>query len=80
VTSRSARATLEVETGLSTREVASLSEIHLDNMLALARMGAAIMPPMPAFSTHPASVDDIVDHIVARVLDQFGLEHVGVRR
>ena len=53
---------------------APLSEIHLENMLALARMGAVILPPMPAFYNHPSGVDDIVDHVVARVLDQFGLE------
>jgi flavin prenyltransferase len=51
-----------------------LSEIHLENMLALARMGTVIVPPMPAFYNHPAGLSDIVDHIVARVLDQFGLE------
>src|SRR6201996_2749258 len=51
-----------------------LSEIHLDNMLALARMGTRIVPPMPAFYNRPASVDDIVAHIVTRVLDQFGIE------
>lgn len=57
-----------------------LSEIHLENMLALARMGAAIVPPMPAFYNHPGTVDDIVDHVVARVLDQFGIEVAGARR
>src|SRR6476660_8667404 len=51
-----------------------LSEIHLDNMLTLARMGTRIVPPMPAFYSRPASVDDIVAHIVTRVLDQFGIE------
>jgi len=51
-----------------------LSEIHLDNMLALARMGVSVVPPMPAFYNHPASVGDIVAHIVTRVLDQFGIE------
>ncbi|MFI2189897.1 non-oxidative hydroxyarylic acid decarboxylases subunit B [Streptomyces sioyaensis] len=57
-----------------------LGEIHLENMLALARMGVSIVPPLPAFYNHPASVDDIVDHIVARVLDQFGIESGKVRR
>ncbi|MBF9068980.1 non-oxidative hydroxyarylic acid decarboxylases subunit B [Streptacidiphilus fuscans] len=57
-----------------------LSEIHLDNMLALARMGASIVPPMPAFYNHPATVDDIVDHIVARVLDQFDIKASRARR
>jgi flavin prenyltransferase len=50
-----------------------LSEIHLENMLKLARMGVSIIPPMPAFYNQPQSVDDIVNHIVARVLDQFGI-------
>ncbi|MFI5645452.1 non-oxidative hydroxyarylic acid decarboxylases subunit B [Kitasatospora sp. NPDC051705] len=57
-----------------------LSEIHLDNMLALARMGAAIVPPMPAFYNHPATVDDVVDHIVARICDQFGIDSTRARR
>src|SRR4051812_22961691 len=51
-----------------------LSEVHLENMLKLARMGVIVMPPMPAFYNHPQTVDDIIDHIVARVLDQFGIE------
>jgi 4-hydroxy-3-polyprenylbenzoate decarboxylase len=50
-----------------------LSELHLENMLKLARMGVTIIPPMPAFYNHPKSINDIVDHIVARVLDQFGI-------
>src|ERR1700731_166907 len=51
-----------------------LSEVHLDNMLALARMGASIVPPMPAFYNQPASIDDIVGHIVTRIMDQLGFE------
>jgi 4-hydroxy-3-polyprenylbenzoate decarboxylase len=51
-----------------------LSEVHLENMLKLARMGVIILPPMPAFYNHPKTVGDVVDHIVARVLDQFGIE------
>jgi 4-hydroxy-3-polyprenylbenzoate decarboxylase len=57
-----------------------LSAIHLQNMAALAELGARIVPPMPAFYNHPTTVDDIVDHIVARVLDQFGLDHPRARR
>ncbi len=57
---------------LVTRE-SPLSEVHLDNMLKLARMGVTILPPMPAFYNHPQSIADIVDHIVARVLDQLGI-------
>ncbi|POX40635.1 phenolic acid decarboxylase subunit B [Streptomyces sp. Ru73] len=57
-----------------------LSEIHLENMLALARMGVQIVPPMPAFYNHPATVDDIVDHITARVIDQFDLPAPAAKR
>src|ERR1700754_3865286 len=57
-----------------------LSEIHLENMLALARMGAQMVPPMPAFSNHPATVDDIVDHVTARILDQFDLPAPAAKR
>jgi 4-hydroxy-3-polyprenylbenzoate decarboxylase len=57
-----------------------LSVIHLDNMLALARMGVSVVPPMPAFYNHPASVGDIVEHIVTRVLDQFGIESPTAKR
>ena len=58
---------------LAVRE-APLSEIHLENMLKLARMGAVMLPPMPAFYSHPRSLSDIVDHTVERILDQFGVE------
>lgn len=50
-----------------------LSEIHLENMLALSRMGVVIAPPVPAFYNHPATIEDILTHITARLLDQFGL-------
>jgi 4-hydroxy-3-polyprenylbenzoate decarboxylase len=59
---------------------APLSDIHLENMLKLSRMGAIVLPPMPAFYNHPRTIDDIVDHTVARVLDQFGLEVPGMER
>lgn len=59
---------------------APLSEIHLENMLKLSRMGAVILPPMPAFYNHPRTVADVVDHTVARVLDQFGIEMRGAPR
>ncbi|MFE2426526.1 non-oxidative hydroxyarylic acid decarboxylases subunit B [Streptomyces sp. NPDC059373] len=57
-----------------------LSEIHLENMLDLARKGVRMVPPMPAFYNHPASVDDIVDHITARILDQFELPAPAAKR
>jgi len=50
-----------------------LSDIHLENMLKLSRMGVVIIPPVPAFYNHPRSIDDIVNHIVMRVLDQFDI-------
>jgi 4-hydroxy-3-polyprenylbenzoate decarboxylase len=50
-----------------------LSEIHLENMLKLARMGVTIVPPVPAFYNQPKSLDEVVDHIVTRALDQFDL-------
>ena len=49
------------------------SELHLANMLKLAPMGVTMPPPAPAFYNHPQSVENVVDHIVARVLDQFGI-------
>ncbi|GAB3993138.1 non-oxidative hydroxyarylic acid decarboxylases subunit B [Glycomyces albus] len=57
-----------------------LSEVHLENLLALARMGAVVMPPVPAFYNHPRSVEDLVDHVVARVMDQFDLPSPEARR
>lgn len=45
------------------------SEIHLENMLRLARMGAVVMPPSPGFYHRPTTVDELVDFVVARVLD-----------
>jgi 4-hydroxy-3-polyprenylbenzoate decarboxylase len=52
---------------------APLSEIHLENMLKLARMGVVIMPPVPAFYNQPRTIDDLVDHTVARILDLFDI-------
>jgi len=51
-----------------------LSAIHLENMLKLARIGVTIMPPNPGFYHRPDSVGDLVDFVVARVLDQLGIE------
>ena len=51
-----------------------LSEVHLDNMLTLTRMGAIIFPPVPAFYNKPESIDDLVNYIVGRLLDQFGVQ------
>ncbi len=50
-----------------------LNDIHLENMLKLSRMGVTMLPPMPAFYNHPQTIDDVVNHIVVRILDQFGI-------
>jgi flavin prenyltransferase len=57
-----------------------LNDIHLENMLALSRMGAIIAPPVPAFYSNPQTIDDLVDHTVGRILDLFGLEMPQLRR
>jgi len=57
-----------------------LSAIHLQNMLRLTRAGAVILPAAPGFYNRPQSVQDLVDFIVARVLDQLGVEHALSRR
>ena len=57
---------------------APLNDIHLENMLKLSRMGVVILPPVPAFYNHPRSVDELVDHIVMRILDQFDI-HIELR-
>jgi len=64
---------------LAVRE-APLSAIHLENMLTLARLGVIVMPPMPAFYTHPRTLDETVDHTVARMLDQFRIDVPGAPR
>jgi 4-hydroxy-3-polyprenylbenzoate decarboxylase len=57
-----------------------LSPIHLENLLTLARIGATVLPPVPAFYNHPKTLDDVVEHIVVRTLDQFGLDLPTARR
>jgi 4-hydroxy-3-polyprenylbenzoate decarboxylase len=57
-----------------------LNAIHLENMLKLARLGARIIPAMPAFYTHPRTLEDAVRFIVGKVLDQMGIDHELFRR
>jgi len=57
-----------------------LSTIHLENLLTLSRAGAIVLPAAPGFYHRPASIDDLVDFIVARVLDHLGVEHSLGRR
>jgi len=52
-----------------------LSKIHLENMVKLAAAGAVILPAMPGFYHAPKTVDDLVNHIVGKVLDQFGIDN-----
>jgi 4-hydroxy-3-polyprenylbenzoate decarboxylase len=49
------------------------SEIHLENMLKLARMGVTILPPVPAFYNNPQNLDDMINHVAMRVIDQFDI-------
>jgi len=51
------------------------NQIHLENMLRLAQAGAQILPAMPAFYQQPQSVEDLVNFVVGKVLDQLGVEH-----
>ena len=52
-----------------------LNLAHLRNMAAVTEMGAIVFPPVPAFYVRPASLDDMVNHTVGRVLDLFDVEH-----
>jgi len=56
------------------------SALHLENMLRLARMGVVILPPNPGFYHHPKTVDDLVDFVVARILDQLAVPHALMAR
>ena len=57
-----------------------LSKIHLANMIKLAETGVVLLPAMPGFYHKPKSIDDLVTHIVGKILDQFGIEHNLFRR
>ena len=57
-----------------------LHAIHLENMTKLAQLGAVIFPPVPAFYNQPKSIDDLVNHVAGRVLDQLGLDPDIVQR
>lgn len=57
-----------------------LSAIHLQNMLRLTRAGAVVLPAAPGFYNKPQTIEELVDFIVARVLDQLGVEHSLSRR
>lgn len=64
---------------LVTRET-PLNLIHIENMAAVTRAGALVMPAMPGFYNHPASVQDLVDFVVGKALDHLGVAHHLLRR
>ena len=70
--------TIEAEEGrklvLVPRET-PYSAVHLENMLKLSRAGARILPASPAFYHRPQTIEEMVDHLVFRILDQFALPH-----
>ena len=57
-----------------------LSEIHLENMLRVTRAGATVLPAAPGFYHRPQGIHDLVDFIVARVLDHLDVPHTLVPR
>lgn len=64
---------------LVTRE-APLNAIHLENMLALTQMGGIIFPPTITFYQQPVNIEQIIEQIVIRILDQFDIEHPAAKR
>jgi 4-hydroxy-3-polyprenylbenzoate decarboxylase len=64
---------------ISPREM-PFSAIHLENMLKLARLGVKIAPPVPAFYQRPEKINDIVDFVVGKILDSFGIDNAMFKR
>jgi polyprenyl P-hydroxybenzoate/phenylacrylic acid decarboxylase-like protein len=64
---------------LVTRET-PLNLAHLRNMVAVTEAGAVVLPPVPAFYHRPATIEDLLQHTVGKVLDQFGIEHQAFKR
>jgi 4-hydroxy-3-polyprenylbenzoate decarboxylase len=56
------------------------SQVHLENMLRLTQAGAIVMPASPGFYHQPRGIDDLVNFVVARILDHLDVEHALVRR
>ena len=57
-----------------------LNAIHLENMLKLARLGVVIMPASPGFYHKPKTIDDLVNHVVGKIMDALGVESNLYRR
>lgn len=59
---------------------APLSALHLQNLLSLAKLGVVILPPSPGFYHHPKSLEDLIDFVVARILDQLHIPHTLMKK
>ena len=57
-----------------------LSPIHLENMLKLSRVGVCVLPAMPGFYHYPKNVDDLLNFVVTKILDQFGIDTKLIQR
>ena len=57
-----------------------LSELHLENMLKLTRLGAVVLPAMPGFYQRPKTLEELVDFVVGKILDRLGVQHELVAR
>jgi 4-hydroxy-3-polyprenylbenzoate decarboxylase len=57
-----------------------LSIVHLENMLRMARLGAVVLPAMPGWYHAPRTLDDLIEHLVGKILDRLGIEHRVGRR
>lgn len=57
-----------------------LNKIHLENMLKVSNAGATIIPPSPSFYSHPEAINDLIDTIVAKILDHIGVTHKLVKQ
>ena len=57
-----------------------LSPIHLENMLKLSRLGVCVLPAMPGFYHYPKDVDDLLNFVVTKILDQFGIDAKLIQR
>ena len=74
--SRAASVTLkESRTLILVPRETPLSRIHLENMIKLQEAGAIILPAMPGFYHKPSTIDEIIDHLVGKILDQLKIEH-----
>lgn len=52
-----------------------LNSIHLENLLKLSRLGVSVLPAIPGFYSHPKTIEDLIDHTIGKILDQFGIQH-----